>query len=230
MQENHELLVLNGYLAVIIDERKYLVDTGMEYSFCYSYTNTLKLNNLYFKIRNFGNVKKCVFDELTGASIDGLIGMDIISKTGLVIDFKNKLIEFGDDCSKSDFIINFDYFNEQKLINVDGFVINENEVKNVLFDTCAPNPYVMNKYLSVKTNELYYEYSPYYGEATGYLFEAYYDVCNHTYFKKAIPSGDNLNMNQTFLAHYVDALLGWSIFNDITKLVINVDEMKIYIL
>ena len=90
---NYELI--NNHYIVNIDGRKYLLDTGSPFSFWVSNLireltidgNKYQLNN---RPSNF-NVSETT--NLVGIEVDGFIGMDIISVTGLTI-FKNGTIEF----------------------------------------------------------------------------------------------------------------------------------------
>ncbi len=87
--------LVNNHYIVDIDDHKYLIDTGSPISFWVSKPIreiTINGKNYYLKSRSIDfNVEAT--NNLVGVEVDGFIGMDIISTTGLTI-YKNGDIEF----------------------------------------------------------------------------------------------------------------------------------------
>ena len=85
----------NNHYVVDIDGEKYLIDTGSPISFWVSRPITsVKIDgNTFFLQGRPSNFDVKATNSLVGVPVDGFIGMDIISKTGLTIH-KNGTIEF----------------------------------------------------------------------------------------------------------------------------------------
>ena len=87
--------LLNGHYVVTIDGKKFLIDTGMWFSFPFNPS----LKEVFIDgVRHDLSSKPTQVDtedtfELVGTELDGFIGMSILSKTSLTI-YKNGYIDF----------------------------------------------------------------------------------------------------------------------------------------
>lgn len=94
----YEYELINNHYIITIEGKKYLLDTGSPVSFGIKEENNhLTIDGNDYCLRNKpANLSVGETEVLVGTSIDGFIGMDIISKTGLTI-YKNGQVKFGVD-------------------------------------------------------------------------------------------------------------------------------------
>lgn len=88
----------NGYIIINQDNNNYLLDTGWPNSFMFErdvrfIDNNGNSHNILVNNDNRG-VKESISMAIRDINIDGFIGMDIVSKTGLIINYENKQIFF----------------------------------------------------------------------------------------------------------------------------------------
>lgn len=90
---NYELV--NNHYIVDIDDEKYLIDTGSPFSFWVSKPiREITIDGIEYLLKSRpSNFSVEETTKLVGVQVDGFIGMDIISTTGLTI-YKNGTIEF----------------------------------------------------------------------------------------------------------------------------------------
>lgn len=87
--------IKNNHYIVNVNNYKFLIDTGCPFSFWISKPiKEILINNRIYPLRDMPSdfdVKET--NNLVGEEINGFIGMDIISNTGLTI-YKNNLLDF----------------------------------------------------------------------------------------------------------------------------------------
>ncbi len=163
-----KLQMFNSHPAACFGGKYYVVDTGSPVSFSFDGANTLNIDGREFR---FGSpvCKKEALDGLTGADMTGLIGMNVIAKTGLTLDPENGLLAFSANALKDSpaAVLSFDLFM--------GYYIVTNDVRlgaplnNAIIDTGAPIPYVSARILAAlePTGESYEDFSPSFGALKG---------------------------------------------------------------
>ena len=94
----YEYELINNHYIIEIEGKKYLLDTGSPVSFGITEgNNQLIIDGNTYCLRNKpANLSVSETEALVGTSVDGFIGMDIVSQTGLTI-YKNGLVKFGVD-------------------------------------------------------------------------------------------------------------------------------------
>ena len=87
--------LINNHYIVNIDGKQFLIDTGWPSSFWVSSPiREIIINKITYQIENRpSNFNVVDATNLIGVEVDGFIGLDIISKTGLTI-YKNGTIDF----------------------------------------------------------------------------------------------------------------------------------------
>lgn len=100
---DYEYLISKGHHLVKIEDKVLVIDTGSPISFSVTGNiNSIKINeNDYEMINNLVKVDGNALHEFIGVNIDGLIGVDILSKIGGV--FFNKLEKTITFTSENDF-------------------------------------------------------------------------------------------------------------------------------
>lgn len=165
------LLTPHEHIVASISNRNYIVDTGSPFSFNYEGLASLEIENRTFGFFQKAVCPKEVADELTGIDISGFIGMDIIKKTGLTIDFENQKIDFFADTDVVDpkdyASLSFDLFMENYLVTNDIYL--GHRLNNAIIDTGAWVPYISNRLAAhfEHTGQEYIDKSPIYGELQG---------------------------------------------------------------
>ena len=161
----------NDHIVVNIAEKHYLIDTGSPISFNYDGIKSLKAADKTLVFWHEPLCDKNELDALTGISISGIIGMDIIKQTGLAIDLENKLIDFSsspDSFNIDDYVrLSFSLFMGQYIVTNDIFL--GSQLKNVIIDTGAYISYISAKLESLfeGTGEAYEDFSPEFGALKG---------------------------------------------------------------
>ena len=93
MRYNYELK--NNHYVVSIDGHKYLIDTGMPYSFWINPPMSVEIDETDYQLAP-NQFDRTVIEEtnkLVGETLDGFIGYDIIRRNGLTI-YKDGTLEF----------------------------------------------------------------------------------------------------------------------------------------
>lgn len=166
----------NGLVIAEISGGRYIIDTGSPVSFSFSGEDRITINEESFDlVPPF--IPKEQADGLTGMDIEGFIGMDILSRTGLTLDRKNGWIVF--DCippenGGSKIGISVTSMMCMKYIFTGQLGINGNNLNKVILDTGAGISYVAAQYLDEKdrTDEKYEDVNPEIGEIAGYYYSA----------------------------------------------------------
>ncbi len=167
LPSNHPVVRLGG--------KEYLIDTGSPLTFSYDGDPSLEIDGREYAFSRSDLISLlCTEDaptRLIGRRVAGIIGMDILSKTGLTLDFENRTAEFsfrpesapGVPCA----VLSFDLFMNHYIVTND--VILGRRLQNAIIDSGAPVPYVSERIAAdlEKTGELYEDYSPDYGELRG---------------------------------------------------------------
>lgn len=104
--KDYEYFISKGHHLVKIEDKVFLIDTGSPISFAVTGNfNSIKINgNNYEMINNLVRVDGNALNEFIEVNIDGLIGVDIVSKIGGVFfDKLEKIITFtsGNDLRNS---------------------------------------------------------------------------------------------------------------------------------
>ena len=162
-----DLHICNDHLVVCIDGNKYVVDTGSPWTFNYLRLSGLEIGGRVYPFAATPICTKESLDGLTGEDIAGIIGMDVICKTGLAIDLENRTLDFGaaketdDPCA----VLPFDTFMDQFIV-ADGISLGcasgERQLKNAIIDTGACVSYLSLRFVDCLTDagEKYEDYSP----------------------------------------------------------------------
>ena len=169
--KQHSFKVSNNHILVNIDNGNYVIDTGSPFSFFYD-TNVISINNKEYKGNNQLASRQAV-ENLVGSKVNGFIGLDILSKTGMTVSFKENTITF--DVEKGHIC----YFlkNDEGYYYTSDCVINSNILEKTIIDSGACISYVNEKYLDPNqiTSESYSDYNPIVGDISGDYYEVSID-------------------------------------------------------
>ena len=165
------LLTPNGHIVTVISDRYFIVDTGSPLSFNYEGIASLDIGDRTFDVSRTPVCAKADADRLTGIDISGIIGTDILKRTGLTIDLENKTLDFssetdGDDAD--DYArLSFDYFMGHYLVTDDVYI--GRRLNNAIIDTGAPVSYISSRLAPMfePTGETYSDVSPSFGMLQG---------------------------------------------------------------
>ena len=227
-----KLFMFNNHPVVQIDGQYFIIDTGSPFSFKFDGTREMQICGQSFTLSAPHCTKRDV-DTLTGADISGLIGMNVISKTGLTIDLKNGILEFSSndqiDPGKTSAVLSFELF---ELLGAKYIITNDISsdvpLNHVIIDTGAPISYVSSRLLPMltPTGEHYEDLSPEFG---GVLQGEYYN-CNLFLngFRTARPVKVGTMPGMLDLFGMFDAILGISSLTD-DKIVFDFDRKEIRI-
>ncbi len=158
-----DLYLVKDHFVVRLSGKYYIVDTGSPCSFSYDGPGEIGIGGRSFRISAApANVHKSMLDELTGGDVNGLIGTDILGKTGLTVDRATGSLDFtapegepGDGHT----LISFEYSNG--LLVTDDLILGR-PLKNAIIDTgavisyAAPGPAALLE----RTGEPYRDLSP----------------------------------------------------------------------
>lgn len=155
----------NGHILVALQNKRYIVDTGSPISFAYDLNNNfVTIDDVNYPLSHNCMASRDELRLLTNMDIDGIIGLDILSKTNLSIDYLNKTIDF--KAHEGKLICSFNS-NEGFIVSND-FVINGHKVNRAIIDTGAPVSYVSGKYIgNDKQDDTFTDYSPMFGHISG---------------------------------------------------------------
>ncbi len=166
-----KLFLQNKHPVVSFPEGDFLVDTGSPISFNYLDIPVIEIDGRKHPFSQIVACPKETADALTGGDIAGLIGMDILKKTGLTIDYENKTLDFSCGMDEIDpenaASLSFDFFMGAYMVTSD--VTAGRRLKNAIIDTGAPVSYISARLTSLfePTGESYEDFSPEYGVLRG---------------------------------------------------------------
>ena len=155
-----------GHLVVRCLDNDFIVDTGSPLSFNYLGFPALEIDGREYP---FGSAvcPRETLEELTGRSIAGIIGMDVLRQTGLTVDMENMALDFSYVPCPDQTEISFGLFMGSYLVTDD--VVLGRQLRNAIIDTGAPVPYISSRLtgLLAPTGETYEDLSPTYGVLRG---------------------------------------------------------------
>lgn len=151
------IIIEKNHCTFLCEKKVFLLDTGSLISFssikCNFLNNELKINkNMVDRINNGFKIK-----------IDGLIGMDILSRYNLLLDYKNKELEITNKKINYDGIV-------LKLESIQGLTVVAGKISNkkvkLIFDTGAAACSYLNPEITknLKVSKTITEFHPYIGE------------------------------------------------------------------
>ncbi len=226
-----ELIISNNHFILHLDGRNYVLDTGSPVSFNYYNGNALEINGKRFAFSSPVICPQKAVNDLTGMTIDGLIGTDIMKQTGLLIDIENMTVVFSShapaDPEGRYASISFQYFMGMYLITND--VILGRRLQNAIIDTGAPVPYVSSALLSCfePTGEKYEDFSPTFGVLKGeYRRGELILPCEDQEYKRSIKIGQMPGLLDAF--SQFDAILGITALSE-KQVLFDFNTMKIRI-
>ncbi len=163
------LLTPNGHIVTSIKDRYFIVDTGSPVSFNYAGIVSLDIEDKTFDVSRTPVCAKADADRLTGIDISGIIGTDILKKTGLTVDLENGTLEFSAEADGADDYarLSFDYFMGHYLVTDDVYL--GQRLNNAIIDTGAPVSYISSRLAPMfePTGETYSDISPSFGMLQG---------------------------------------------------------------
>lgn len=161
----------NKHPVVHFPKGDFIVDTGSPVSFNYLDIPEIEIDGRKYPFSQIVACPKETADALTGGDIAGFIGIDILKKTGLTIDYENKTLDFSCDTDENDSenaaSLSFDYFMGTYMVTSD--VAAGRRLKNAIIDTGAPVSYISARLTNLfePTGESYEDFSPEYGVLRG---------------------------------------------------------------
>lgn len=169
--KKYNFIVSNNHILVNIDNGNYYIDTRTPFSFFYG-TDAIIINNKKYK-SNDQLIKRQDVEKMVGTKVDGLIGLNILSKTGITVNFLDKTITF----DVKDGHICYFLKNDEGYYYTSDCVINSNILEKTIIDSGACISYVNEKYLdpSQRTSESYSDYNPMVGDISGDYYEVSID-------------------------------------------------------
>ena len=170
-KKQYNFNISNNHILININNGNYVIDTGSPSSFFYD-VDTIMINDKEYR-GNRQLVDRQHIEKLVGTTVNGLIGLDIISISGITFDFLNNIITFdvkeGHVC----------YFlkNDKGYYYTKDCVINNKILETTIIDSGACISYVNKKYLdsSQETDEKYSDYNPSVGDISGNYYEVSID-------------------------------------------------------
>lgn len=183
------LIISNNHFLVNLQTNNkkelFIIDSGSPISFAVDEDiKSVLINNKKHNLKQCPNLSiKDITNRLTDKDVKGFIGMDILEKTGLTIDFKNNEVEFSSKVGGH--VLAFLNNSIDQYRTTKDIVINHNILNNTYIDTGACISYVSEKYLKEenRTNEKYHDLNPLFGDIEGYFYNARID-------KVTLGSGD----------------------------------------
>ena len=172
-----KLLTPNNHIVAVIDNINFLIDTGSPLSFSFDNTKTITINNTDYTLKVTNICPKFIADGLTGIDIGGFIGMDIIRKYGITMDFENSEITFSAIPKDNLCAVPIQIF-MNSYITTNQISINKTPLQNVIIDTGAYIPNISSRFANslTKTGEYYMDNSPTFGNLSGELLSGYLSV------------------------------------------------------
>jgi len=203
-----KLYTPNKHIVAEIDGKFYVLDTGLPFSFSYTGDKSIRIEGKEHSLSPAGVFPKSMADSLTGMDISGFIGMNIISDTGLSIDFEQERLEFKvSEEIGTTFDLPFSLWNgryiETKVISIG------TKLASVIIDTGACISYLSERYISglKMTEETYRDENPQCGVIEGNFFlgEISFDGDEKGMYTHPVKVG---KLHPAFNGYGVDAFLG----------------------
>lgn len=172
------LINARGHIIVEVEGRNYIIDTGSPISFNYAGLTKITLDDREFAFSPIIACEKHVADELTGLDISGFIGMNIIKKTNLSVNFEKGEVIFGlQDVNAT--VTNPEFYlmpfevDANLCIITDKILFASKHLNKTVIDTGASISYVSRKHLSEenRTQEKYFDAHPSLGNIHGNFYE-----------------------------------------------------------
>lgn len=158
----HPVTLVHGHI-VIDDDQHVIIDTGSPLSFHTS--GVLNLGGEMIPVASsVPGISKKYLSEKVGINIEGIIGMDFISKHSLLFCLKDGKVSFDDDVRD---IRSFQNIKLDPLLgNLAGIRVKVNGLPaNVVVDTGAPISYIHPSFTKgLKRNGTKQDFSPYVGD------------------------------------------------------------------
>lgn len=176
-----ELIISNNHIVFNQNGKNYLIDTGSPTSFSFDNESSIILGGRVFAFSPVRLCQKQDVDVLSQMDISALIGLDIIQKTNLTIDYKNKKISF--EC-------NIDFHNkEYKSFSISLFMgnqaivtssisCNNSRLSRCVIDSGAIISYINEEATKKGTmlSETYSDFSPIVGSIGGNLYQTIIEI------------------------------------------------------
>ena len=223
-----KLKMYNNHAVADYDGSLYIVDTGSPVSFRFDRADSIQINGLAFEL-SAPVCRKESLDKLAGTNVSGLIGMNVIAKTGLTIDLENGTLDFSADRrsvpDETEAVISFDLFGGYDIVTSD--VCLNTPLKNAILDTGAPVPYISGRLISglTPTGEHYEDFSPSFGSLSGEYLRGELSV-PETALSRSVKFGRMPQVLDMF--GMFDAILGITALTD-KKVVFDFDRKEIRI-
>lgn len=174
-----------GHIVIDLDGKYYVVDTGAPTSFNFdSIIEKIYLDGKGYLLKpnSYDISSNEEIEKLVGKKLYGFIGFDIISDAGITVDYNNNIIDFNSNGSKKDLNnidIDADMF---RIIITNNIKIDGNIYNRFILDTGAITSYLLKETISnsIKLNEKYKDYSPYFGNMEDYYYKINVTINNET--------------------------------------------------
>ena len=222
----------NGHVVITIAGRNYIIDTGSPLSFNFVGIRTLEIEGRAFSFSSAQLCSKEEADELTGIDIAGLIGTDILKKSGLTIEPETGTLDFSADSAAIDpgayACLSFDYFMGQCLMTKDIFM--GRRLRNAIIDTGAPVPYIAAELASFceHTGERYEDYNPNFGSLRGEYLRGELTFAHCPQKVSRIINAGVMPERLRRAYGNTDAIFGVAALTD-KKIIFDFDQKKIYV-
>jgi len=151
--QNFELQLHKG-LPIITDKlgQRFILDTGSPNSFCES--GQVDLHEGIINVpKKIMHVDAAYLQENVGIQLDGLLGLDILSKKSFSIQYNSLSFTIYDSVNELNVVDGLQYFEATAMIFKIPVSINDASV-NLILDTGAHISYLNPEYVSIDTNNL----------------------------------------------------------------------------
>jgi hypothetical protein len=151
--QNFELQLHKG-LPIITDKlgQRFILDTGSPNSFCES--GQVDLHEGFINVpKKIMHVDAAYLQENVGIQLDGLLGLDILSKKSFSIQYNSLSFTIYDSVNELHVVDGLQYFEATAMIFKIPVSINDASV-NLILDTGAHISYLNPEYVSIDTNNL----------------------------------------------------------------------------
>ena len=161
---------VNKHIIVRLDNHNLIVDTGSPESF--SFNPALKSIKIYehdfYLSRNSYNVNKEKVEKLVGTRVDGFLGMDILGRTNMVINFVDNDIRF--EYVRGEILC---FLENREFVCTKDLTINGKDGFMAVIDSGAKINYVSEEYVrtSDKQTDGFEDWSPTFGNLSGDLYD-----------------------------------------------------------
>ena len=212
------LILSNNHILFELEGDNYLIDTGSPMSFSFFDKRSISLNQKTYEFSKIKGCSKSEVDQLARMNVSGIIGMDIISKTSLTVDYENNKIEFNQtniECDDNQYAsFEFSLFMGGYITTQD-LCCNGIKFRNCVIDSGAHISYIKENLLRSEDelNEQYSDYSPKIGEISGYFYSSIISSSNYDLSVK-------VGKMPFVLASLFDGIIG---FNALSNKLISID-------